>query len=331
MIWESCHPANIKSKGIRFNGGFSGTGSCKWSSPTVKRILTDEVYLGHMVQGKTQKVNYKVKKCMEKPKQEWIRVENTHEPVVSEDDFSIVQHLLQTDGRRSPGDGSVSPFMGLLYCGDCGEQMIRRVNHYKGRSKVYYICSTKNRGEGCSRHSIEEGVLRGIVENSIRRFANSFLTEMELFEQAASYEANFESLIQYDKETVRLKQEQDKYFALCSALYEDLERKIISKEEFERLHHGFMQKEKALEAAREKQENLVKDMFRKGVLSAGRLKTFQDCVELKEIDRHTMSSMVRRIDVYENREVEIAFHFRDEFTAMADINGRMRGREGDAS
>ena len=47
----------------------------------------------------------------------------------------------------------------------------------------------------------------------------------------------------------------------------------------------------------QKQEQLIKDMFKKGALSAGRLKTFQDCVELREIDRHTLSSLVRRIDV----------------------------------
>lgn len=148
-----------KSLGLNYRGGFFGSQNSKWSSAAVKRILTSETYLGHMIQGKRERINYKVKKCVEKPREEWVRVENTHEPIISADDFRIVQNLLKADGRVSPKSGEVSPFMGLLFCGDCKEQMVRRVNRYKETSKTYYICSTKNRGEGCSRHSIEENVL----------------------------------------------------------------------------------------------------------------------------------------------------------------------------
>lgn len=83
----------------------------------MKRILTNEVYLGHLLQGRTEKVNYKVKKSVEKPKEEWVRVENTHEPIISDSDFEAVQNLLQTDGRVSPESKSLSPFMGLLFAG----------------------------------------------------------------------------------------------------------------------------------------------------------------------------------------------------------------------
>ena len=68
-----------------------------------------------------------------------------------------------------------------------------------------------------------------------------------------------------------------------------------------------------------KQEQLIKDMFKKGVLFAGRLKTFQDCVELKEVDRHTLSSLVKRIEVYENKQVIIDFYFKDTFDIMAEL------------
>ncbi len=312
-----------KSMGLSYNGGFSGTGRSGWGGTTIKRILTNEVYLGHMVQGKTEKVNYKVKKHTAKPEGEWVKVENTHEAIVSADDFAVVQHLLKADGRKSPDSGTPSPFMGILFCGDCGEQMVRRVIRYKDTAKVYYICSTKNRGEGCSRHSIEESVLKGIVCESIRKFANSFLKEKELFDRAVQYETNFEAVARYDREIGRLKKEQDKYYSLCSGLYEDLREGVVTKEEFERLHSGFSQKGKELEAAMQKQEQLIKDMFKKGALSAGRLKTFQDCVELREIDRHTLSSLVRRIDVYENRQVVIDFYFMDTFAVMAGIGRKV--------
>ena len=305
-----------KSLGLKYNSGFSGAGRSLWGSASVKRILTDETYLGHLLQGKTQKVNYKVKKSVEKPKEEWVRVENTHEPLVPKDDFQIVQNLLKSDSRLGPGMEKAGLFAGLLFCGDCKEQMVRRVNRYKGKEKVYYICSTKNRGEGCSRHSIEEEVLKELVEKTVKKYANAFLEEKTLFDRAKEKEEGFEAISAYDKEICRLKEEQDRYYSLCSGLYEDLRAGVITKEEFERLHGSFKGKAAQLEEAQKKQESLIKEMFKKGVLSAGRLKAFRDCVELKELDRHTLGSLVKRIYVYEGRRIKIEYYFMDQYRVM---------------
>lgn len=91
------------------------------------RILTNEVYTGVMVQGKSEKVNYKVKKSVAKPKEEWVRVEGTHEAIVSREDFEIVQELLGVDTRARAGGACSHFFSGLLFCGDCKEPMYRRV------------------------------------------------------------------------------------------------------------------------------------------------------------------------------------------------------------
>lgn len=311
------------SLGMHCYGGFSGVGSSGWSGATVKRILTNEVYLGHLLQGKTERVNYKVKKIQAKPKEEWVRVENTHEPLISEDDFEIVQQLLKTDGRKSPKTGKISLFAGLLFCGDCGEQMVRRVNRYKEAEKVYYICSTKNRGEGCSRHSIEENMLKDIVSSSIRQYASAFLSEREKFELAGKHERNYDTVIQYDKEAERLKKERDKYHNLCTGLCEDLKKGIIDKEDFEHLYKSFHQKEEELVKAIKGQDQFIREILKKGVLSEQWLKSFQECMELKEIDRYTLSSMVKQVRVYEGRRIEIEFRFTDQFKTMSDFNRRI--------
>lgn len=313
-----------KSIGSNYKGGFSGAVKSMWSSSTVKRILTNEMYLGHLIQGKTEKINYKLKKSVEKPKEEWVKVENTHEAIISEDNFFIVQNLLKVDSRVSPVTEKSSLFNGILFCGDCGEQMIRRVNRYKDTQKVYYICSTKNRGEGCTRHSIEEEKLKELIATPIRRYANCFLEEKNVFEKSQKLEANFESIVRYDTEIARLKQEQDKYYALCSGLYEDLRRKIITKEEFERLHSEFKRKAAEFEDAQKKQETMIKELFKNGVISAGRLKTMQECAELKEIDRHTLCSMVKEILIYEDQRIEIVFYYTDQYRIMREVNKRMK-------
>lgn len=302
-----------KSTGLNYNGGFSGSSDTQWSSSSVKRILTNEIYLGHLLQGKTEKINYKVKKSIQKPREEWVRVENTHEPILSAGDFEIVQNLLRTDGRISPKSKVLSPFMGLLFCGDCGEQMIRRRIRYKNTDRVYYICSTKNRGEGCSRHSIEENTLKELVQVAVSRYANNFLQQKKLFEEAKEKEINFEAVLGCQKEIERLKKEQDKYCCLCAGLYEDLQQNIVTKEEFERLRGAFQKKAKRLSKSQEEQEKLIQKMLCSSVFYAGRLAEFQSSLKLEDIDRHTLTSLVKRIYVYENKRIEIAFYFQDEY------------------
>ena len=155
---------------------------------------------------------------MYKAKSNCIKDSSPIEAIISVDDFAVVQHLMKADGRRSPDSGTPSPFMGLLFCGDCGQQMVRRVIRYKDTAKVYYICSTKNRGEGCSRHSIEESTLKEIVCESIRKFANSFLKEKELFDHAVQYETNFEAVARYDKEIGRLKKRSEEHTSELQSL-----------------------------------------------------------------------------------------------------------------
>lgn len=316
-----------KSTGDNYKGGFSGAARSQWSSSTVKRILTNEIYLGHMVQGKREKINYKLKKSVDKPQEEWIKVENTHEAVIPEEQFQIVRNLLKTDGRVSPVTEENGMFTGILFCGDCGEQMIRRVNRYKNSSRVYYICSTKNRGEGCSRHSIQEEQLKGMIAEMVRRYANCFLAEKQIFQKVLDMETNFECIVRYNTEIARLKEEQDKYYSLCSGLYEDLKQGIITKEEFERLHGDFKRKATEFEEAQKKQEDMIKELFKNGVISAARLKTMQDCSELKEIDRHTLCSMVKRIMVYEDQKLYIEFYYMNQYQALQDVNKKMEGQK----
>ena len=137
-----------KSYGEHYSTGFQAGIVSKWSAVAVKRILTNEIYTGMMVQGKREKVNYKVDKILEKPESEWFKVEGTHEAIISKEDYQNVQRLLKVDTRAGKGKEKAHMFSGLLFCGDCKEPMVRRINRYKGTEKIYYICSTRNRSEG---------------------------------------------------------------------------------------------------------------------------------------------------------------------------------------
>ncbi len=155
------------------------------------------------------------------------------------------------------------------------------------------------------------------MEDTVKRYANTFLEGKRLLNRArAQGTGNFSEVSVYDRELRRLKAEQDRYHSLCDGLYDDLREGVVTKEEFERLRDGFEKKAAELREAQKKQENLIREMFRKGVLSEGKLKAFQACAELKEIDRHTLSSLVKRIYVYEGRRIEMEYYFVDPYQAM---------------
>ena len=108
-----------KSYGEHYSTGFQAGIVSKWSAVAVKRILTNEIYTGMMVQGKREKVNYKVDKILEKPESEWFKVEGTHEAIISKEDYQNVQRLLKVDTRAGKGKEKAHMFSGLLFCGDC--------------------------------------------------------------------------------------------------------------------------------------------------------------------------------------------------------------------
>ncbi|MBD5088445.1 MAG: recombinase family protein [Clostridiales bacterium] len=157
-----------KSKGEHYFSGFVREENTQWSQVTVRRILQDETYLGTLVQGKTGKLNFKMKKTQKKEKEEWVRVLGMHEPLIKKEDFELVERLLMADCRASNKEKPSYKFAGFLYCGDCREQMHRRINHNKTGDRIYYICGTYNRGKGCSRHSIAEEVLEQKILEQMR-------------------------------------------------------------------------------------------------------------------------------------------------------------------
>ena len=148
-------PAEYKRAcGFNYSSGFMAGKKPKWDVSSVLRILKNELYTGTMVQGKTRKINYKVNVRQKIEPENWIRVEGTHEPIVSKEIFECVQKLMELDTRTSPEEESIYEFSGLLRCGDCGQNLVRRTTTKKGKKYFYYHCSTYKRKEGCSSHNI---------------------------------------------------------------------------------------------------------------------------------------------------------------------------------
>lgn len=299
--------------GEKFTTSFGIKPKSKWSAMAVGRILTNETYMGMVVQGKEEKINYKVGKSIKKPKNEWIRVENMHEKVVSKEDFELVQKLLLTDTRAANGEKTSHIFSGLLFCGDCKKNMLRRVNRYKEKSKVYFICQTRNKGKGCTRHSIEELELTKIVLHSVRTYVALFLQKSEQLAYIEQMEIDFKEVAKLDKELTKLYKEKEKYFVLKNGLYKDLEKNIITEEDFNNFNYIYKEQYKETERTIKEQKQMRKELLKSSITAGINLEKFKQVLTITNLDRNTLITFVNRIDIYEDKRVEITFQFQEQF------------------
>ena len=158
-----------KLKGFNYKHPVGRSNDGLWPDSSVRRILKNEMYIGNMVQGKNTTYSYKIKQCRAIPKDEWIVVEDTHEPIVSKEIFEKAQSLFNKSIRVAPQKKEVDLFSGFVKCADCFRAMHKKTNTHTYGTYHYYRCATarKMKKSACGNHTIridhlEEAVLATI-------------------------------------------------------------------------------------------------------------------------------------------------------------------------
>ena len=151
--------------------GASEEKSYAWTLAQVKSILKDETYIGNSVHNKQTNISYKNKKKVRKPQEEWFRVENTHEAIISREVFEQVQTQIASR-RRQQKDATTQIFAGLVRCADCGWSMSFGTNKQNSKPYSYFNC-TSYRQLGkvsgvCSAHYIRYDYLYTYVLSRIQ-------------------------------------------------------------------------------------------------------------------------------------------------------------------
>lgn len=313
-------PSEYKAKcGEKYNTSFKGAGQSKWSAKTVIRILKNVVYIGTLAQGKRTTVSHKVKKEIEVPECDWIVYENAHEPIVSKMDFDAVQILMTRDTKAVVGQSEAYMYAGILYCGDCGNSMVHRKERYKGQEYVTYICSNYNRNSSgaCSRHCIRETDLDEIVLGELQGYINSMCDCEKVLAHLDKLNVNYDEAVAHDKEIATLKAELTRFSALKSALYQDLQDEIISKEQFTRYRGEYTGREQEL--AIKQQEEIIRNIYENGIAVAKDLEQFREGLVLGKPDRMMLVSFIDRILIYDDFRVEIVFKYRQEMEKVAGL------------
>ena len=177
---------------VLYRDNFNERGAAKatdfWNYTTVKRILKNEVYLGHTVLGKSKKVSIKSSKKVKIQKDDWAITRNTHEALISEELFERAQINLGRGTKKYEGYDVVrkSIFSGIVYCTKCGSALCSCGSVYKGeREKYWYLsCVRKKRDfkDPCPGVRIKYSDLMELVKNDLNTYIS--MTDEEIKEIA---------------------------------------------------------------------------------------------------------------------------------------------------
>lgn len=305
-------PAEYKrAMGLNYHNPNRLESTTYWSYSTVNSILHREMYVGNMVQGtKHQRMRSKQKK---QDKDQWIIVENTHEPIIAKETWKKAQSLLSKRTRELDLETNKNIFAGFVKCGDCGRAMAKNMWRRADGSKTYSLyCGTykRNGKDLCTPHTLPLKDLEEIVLNDLKIIVQNVEDLQELV-KSQSFTASKVKRIA-DTDLMKIKSELERVKRLKKSVYEDYREELITKEEFLSYREDYQRKEELYSKQIEALETRKKDNVTEDVFESPWLKRLLDLKDISQLDRDIVVEMIDEIIVYENRKIKIRYNFGDE-------------------
>lgn len=303
-----------KQKGFNYRHPSSKITDGLWPESSVRRILKNEIYLGNMIQGKNQKLSYKIKKCVAVPKDEWYVVEGTHEAIIDRETFEKAQALFNHNIRRSSETDEFNLFAGFVKCADCGRAMAKKSNDNPNRSYRYYRCETakKTRRKACTNHTIridkmEKAVL--VFLQKMVEVATEYDDIIQKINSGAKRKTNKDLLTKALEKQIKKREFLEK---MILDLYPDFKKGIITAEEYMALKTDTNQKidklKEEIEATKEKikeQENgMENNMF---------VESFKKLGNIEKLTRPLILELIDEILVHEDARITVRLKCKDAF------------------
>ena len=308
-----------RSLDSNYNNGFKAKYKGGWGVSSVDMILKNEIYTGVMVQGKRRKINYKIKQSINIKEEDWIKVADTHDAIIPKEIFELVKKLYANDIRTAPDMNHVYALSGLVKCGDCGCNMIRRSTTKKNKKYHYYHCKTYKNGEGCTSHNINENVLINAVMDNLQNLIE-MLSSTEVINQRIDNISNDRISIKLIENQIRgQRQEVERYRTLKAKLYQDMCDDIITRDEFRDLNNNFSDKIHALEDAISSNEKRKEKIASINIDSVPWIKSLLEYKKIESLDNRIAVSVIDSVVVYDKDKIEINYTYAEEFKEILSI------------
>lgn len=308
-----------KEQGSGYKTVFQTHSKAKWTAMAIMRVLTNETYVGTLIQGKESTPNYKVKMREKKPREEWIRVENAHEAIISRANFEIISDIILKDTRVTAGKNAVSVYSGYLVCADCGCSMVRKKAYSGSFEYVYYVCSgNKKNKDTCSSHRISENALNLAVTKTLQLHLKHLADLQESILYIRKTSCNSDKIKMMVVQSERIKEDIEKYNRLKLECYEDYKNELITQDEYllfkKELDNRMEDTKKAATELGRKKRMILDGRYEKESF----MEKFLTSKDI-ELTRSLLVRFISQIYVYENRRLEIIFRYQDEIEQLAGL------------
>lgn len=278
-----------------------------WSNNSVRDILRNPVYAGHLAGYKRPAISMKNQKRPCRLPEEWVVIENTHEPIIPPEEFELIQKLI-TSRRKSTPSGYENIFSGLIKCADCGYAM--RTSSAKRRKRpepidnIGYFCN--NYGiygkKACSQHWIEARDLHTVVLEDIRKHARMALKDdgklaKRIAERISSQsKAEITNLM---KEQKRLKARLAEIDKIFSQLYEDRATKKISDRNFTVMTEKYELEQTQLDEKIKQIEGSLSESQKSSDDTKSWIKMIKQYADTIELDAVMLNELIEKITISE--------------------------------
>ena len=299
-----------------------------WTKGTVTRILSNPIYLGKLVSLRYQTRSFKDKRIIPRPEEEWITVENTHQALVDQETFDLVQERISVK-QRATWEESDNMFRGLLICSGCNTRMVfaRRT----GRTSKGSFCCNKHRrygGTECSAHYITLEQVQEILLEDIRRHANLCREDKEAYvaflveaSEKGAGARNKNLMKEMEACTSRLEQ----LDVILNQLYEDHALHKIPDDRYVTMSDKYSEEYRTVKAQLSKLEE-DRSVFSRKIRQADSFsQLIEEYSDITELTSELLHTLIDHVVVHEKEEID------GEVVMRFDIHYRFIGRVGDAN
>jgi site-specific DNA recombinase len=281
-----------------------------WSDSAIANLLENEIYLGNTVNMKYSTKSYKDKRRVEHPREECMVFENTHPALITREVWDIVQRV-RKNKRRLTKMEEQNKYSGLVFCADCGSNMVLHRAHTMSASYNHFTCRTyKKDGEACTGHYIRECVLDEIVLEDLRRVTSAAREHPEKF---AAYIGSKQSaelqreIRRQEKELAAMRKRKAELDAIFKKLYEDSVLGRITTEQFQMLSGSYTEEQNLITVGIPQKESEIQRLRETAIGTDSFLDKAKRYTDITELTPELLRLFIEKIVVHE-KEVKWSKH-----------------------
>lgn len=280
-----------------------------WHVTSIRAILNNEVYLGKLVYGKQRNKSMKSKEKVRNPKEDWIVVENCHEPIITQELWDTVHKILNAKHRPAKA-GEVQMFAGLLYCSDCGHcltysQKQRKDGSYHG---AYSCWMYKTHGkEYCASHYITFDTIYELVLIDIQRNLFQYRKNTDKFKSILSRKYQSDSQKQAEQITLEYEQKQkrcEELDKIISRLYEDNVLGRIGDERYESMSQSYELEQVEIKKALPILKSKIDELKRQSDCADNFINVIKKYTIIEKLDAAILNELIDKIVVHHKEQAE---------------------------